>query len=61
MEILVKRLLESKLVAFHNHPMGSAEFMGIRVEPLLLTATPEGRNYYDSLGLETQDWSENDS
>jgi hypothetical protein len=61
MELLVKRLLESNLVAFQEHPIASVEMMGIRIEPLLLTATPNGRDYYASLGLETQDWSENDA
>ena len=61
MELLVKRLLESNFIALHENPNGSAAFMGIRADPFLLAATPHGRSYYASLGLETQDWAENDA
>ena len=33
---------------------------GIRVDPLLLVATDKGREYVQSLGFETGDWSESD-
>jgi hypothetical protein len=61
MELLVKRLLESNLIGLHENPNGSAAMMGIRVDPLLLAATPNGRSYYSSLGLETADWSASDA
>lgn len=61
MELLVKRLLESNLVGLHENSNGSAAMMGIRMDPLLLVATPNGRSYYSSLGLETSDWSESDA
>lgn len=61
MELLVKRLIESSLVMLQENPSGSASMFGIRVDPLLLGATPIGRNYYESLGLETANWSESDA
>ncbi len=61
MELMVKRLLESSFVALHDNPNGKVETLGIRSDPFLLVATPLGRNFYASLGLETQDWSENDA
>jgi hypothetical protein len=61
MELLVKRLLESNFVSLHDNTMGLSSSFGIRTDPHILAATPHGREYYASLGLETQDWSENDA
>jgi hypothetical protein len=61
MGLLVKRLLESNLVSLQENSSGSASMLGIRVDPLLLSATPEGRRYFESLGLETADWAEGDA
>ena len=61
MELLVKRLLESDFVAFHDNPNGSATMFGIRTDPLLLVATEAGRKYFASLGLETEDWDAHDA
>lgn len=61
MELMVKRLLESGYVSLHENQGGSVAMFGMRVDPLLLVATPKGREYVSSLGLETQDWSEADA
>lgn len=61
MELLIKRLLDSGLVALHDNPNGVARIMGVRVDPSLLVATDSGRDYVSSLGLETQDWGESDA
>lgn len=61
MELLVKRLIESGFVGLQENPNGSAALMGIRVDPLLLVATQKGRDYFSSLGLETQDWGADDA
>lgn len=61
MELLVKRLLESNFVALQDNPNGGTKLMGIRADPFLLVATPQGRHYYSSLGLETPDWTADDA
>jgi hypothetical protein len=61
MELLIKRLLDSGLVALHDNPNGGAALMGVRADPSLLVATDKGREYFSSLGLETQDWAESDA
>lgn len=60
MELLVKRVVESNFVGLHENPSGSTAMMGIRVDPLLLAATTNGRDYYSSLKLETSEWSASD-
>jgi len=61
MELLIKRLLESEFVLLHENQNGSAAMFGMRVDPLLLAATDKGRDYVQSLGFETEDWSESDA
>lgn len=61
MERLLKRLIDSGFVALHENPNGSVAMFGIRSDPYLLAATDKGRQYFDSLGLETNDWSEQDA
>jgi hypothetical protein len=60
MELLVKRLLESGFVILHENPGMRVEMSGMRVDPLLLIATPQGREYFSSLGVESRDWAENE-
>jgi len=61
MELLVKRLLDSNYVVLRENMTSSVEMAGRRVDPLLLVATEEGREYVRSLGLETIDWSDEDA
>ena len=61
MALLVKRLLDSSFIALHDNPNGRAEVMGVRADPHLLVATPLGKAYYESLGSETTEWSEDDA
>ncbi len=61
MELLVKRLLDARLAALLENQSGSSHSFGMRTDPYLLVATPEGRSYYGSLGLETNDWHADDA
>ena len=61
MELLVKRLLDANFVALRDNPNGSSAQFGFRVDPFLLMATSNGRDYYSSLSRETPNWSENDA
>ena len=61
MELLIKRLLDARLVDLVENINGSARSFGVRIDPYLLVATSEGRKYYSSLGLETEDWRADDA
>ena len=56
MELLVKRQLDARFVVLSENPNGSSHSFGIRIDPYLLVPTTEGRKYYASLGMETEDW-----
>jgi HNH endonuclease len=61
MELLVKRLLDANFVSLHESQGGMVRSLGIRVDPIILIATEAGHTYYNSLGLETLDWSAEDA
>jgi hypothetical protein len=54
LRLLVKRLLDAGYIQIQKDPRGNVEVFGIQVSADLLTITPKGRQYVESLGLDAQ-------